>query len=332
MKHVRVIQLAGATISGTSKPGETVDLFHLVTHMPEFQGRIELSYSDRTDLAGGYMMQPRDIVEAAGEIHKAAAEGADGVVIIMGTDCLEEGSFGMDLLTADLSIPMVVTGGMCTADMYSPDGPGNLFDAVNAAVSDQLQNLGVVVVCNGWIHAAEYVQKLHPSNRAAFSSEFPLGMVCEGDVSIRCRPIRRRISCLKPNPTLQKKVLLQTCCLGIDDTAFNHIEEDGYAGIVVAGTGGCDVVPPIFDKLEALREKYAGTLPIVIGTRIGKGEPLMTTYGEFVGSPSYIARNYLITGQLDCLKARILLTLLLMSECTYAQIQEAFRMFYRATK
>ena len=326
MKHIRV---SGATIAGTSIPGKNVDLFQLVRQMPEFTGRLELSFSDRTDLAGGYMMQPKDIAEAAKEIHKAVSDGADGVVIIMGTDCLEEGAFGMDLLTSDLSIPMVVTGGMCTADMYSPDGPGNLYDAVNAAASDQLRDVGVVVVCNGWIHAAEYVQKLHPSNRAAFGSEFPLGTVCEGDISIRCRPVRRQIPWLDPDPDLQKKVLLVTCCLGIDEAAVAHVEEDGYAGLVVAGTGGCDVVPPIFDALEALREKRGDSFPIVIGTRIGKGEPLMTTYGEFVGSPSYIARNYLITGQLDCLKARILLTLLLMSSCTPVQIKEAFRMFYR---
>lgn len=330
MKHIRILLLSGATCTATSTPGEKIDLLQLAQGMPEFAGKLQLSFSDRSDLAGGYMMQPADIVEAAREIRKAADEGANGVVVVMGTDCLEEGSFGMDLLTHDLNLPIVVTGGMCTADMYSADGPGNLFDAVNAAASDQLRGLGVVVVFNGWIHSAQYVQKVHPSNRAAFGSEFPLGMVCEGDVSIRCQPVRRHIPWLDPKGDV-KKVLLQTCYLGVDGKVFDHIEADGYDGLVVAGTGGCDVVPPIFDKLEQLRQKHGDRFPIVIGTRIGKGEPLMTTYGYFVGSPSYIAENYLITGQLDCLKARLLLTLLLMSGCTPQQIKDSFRMFYRAT-
>ena len=35
------------------------------------------------------------------------------------------------------------------------------------------------------------------------------------------------------------------------------------------------------------------------------------------------------TGQLDCLKARMLLILLLMSECTPEQIRESFHMYSR---
>lgn len=328
MKHICILQLSGATIAGTSVPGKRVELFSLVSQMPEFQGRLTFSFRDRKDIVGGYMMQLTDIVEAAKEIKAAANEGADGVVVIMGTDCMEEGSFGMELLTQEVEIPIVVTGGMCTADMYSPDGPGNLFDAVNVAACDEARGLGVVLVINGWIHSAQYVQKVHPSNRAAFSSEFPLGMVCEGDVSIRTRPTRKQMPWLEVK-TDAKRVLLQYCYLGMDGKLFSHVEEDGYDGIVVAGTGGCDVAVPIFDQLEALREKHGTKIPIVIGTRIGKGEPLMTTYGYAVGLPQYINENYLMTGQLDCLKARILLALLLMSECSYEQIRESFRMFYR---
>lgn len=329
MKHIRILWLGGATIAATNTPGARVDLSEYVRSMEEFEGKYQFSFSERTDVAAGYMMQLTDIVEASREIRKAVREdGADGVVVIMGTDCMEEGSFGMHLLTQDVDAPIVVTGSMRVASARGADGPGNLFDAIHAAASEQLRGLGVVVVLNNWIHSAQYVQKLHPSNVAAFGSEFPIGMVCEGDVSVRTRPVRRSIPWLQVK-TGPKDVLLQTCCLGMNAKVFDHIEEDGYDGLVVAGTGGCDVVPPVFDKLEELRAKYGEKFPIVIGTRIGKGEPLMTTYGHFVGSPSYIRRNYLSTGQLDCLKARILLSLLLMSECTPAQIRETFEMFYR---
>lgn len=331
VKHIRVLLLSGATITATSTPGERIDLFALIRSMPQFQNKLRFSFKERADIIAGYMMQPKDIVEAAKEIRQAVREdGADGVVVVMGTDCMEEGSFGFELLLQDVDAPVVVTGGMCTSDMYSADGPANLFDAVSAAASDALRGVGVVVVTNGWIHSAQYVQKLHPTGRFAFQSEFPLGMVIEGYASLRNRPVRRKMPWLNVKSTEPKNVLLQYCYLGVDGKVFDHIEEDGYDGIVVAGTGCCDIVPAIFDKLEALRKKYGDKLPIVIGTRTGKGESPISTYGDFEGSPSYIYKNYLMTGQLDCPKARILLTLLLMSECTPEQIRESFHMYFRS--
>ena len=56
----------------------------------------------------------------------------------------------------------------------------------------------------------------------------------------------------------------------------------------------------------------------------------MVTYGDYKGSPIYFDKaGYLKTGQLDCLKARMLLILLLMSECTPEQIRESFHMYSR---
>lgn len=331
MKHIRILRLSGATMLNAEYGAPKIDPRELIQAMPEFQDKLQFSYADRSDLAGGYMMQPTDIIEAVKEIQRAAHEDkADGVVVIMGTDCMEEGVFGFDLLTQDVDIPIVVTGGMRTHIMHSPDGSGNLFDAINAAASDQLRGLGVVVVFDGWIHSAQYVQKRHPTGCFAFQSEFPLGMVCEGEVSIRNRPIRRPMPWLAPKGE-PKNVLLQYCYLGVDGKVFDHVETDGYDGLVIAGTGGCDVAPSIFDKLEALRQKFGDKLPIVIGTRIGTGEPPTITYGYYVGSPSYIKENYLMTGQLDCLKARILLIFLLMSECTPSQIKQSFQMYYKET-
>ena len=330
MKHVRILWLGGATIAGTDVPGKRVDLSDYIRSMHEFDGRIKFSFANRTDIAAGYMMQISDIVEASAEIRRAVHEdGADGVVVIMGTDCMEEGAFGFDLLAQDVEAPVVVTGGMRVATARGADGPGNLYDAINAAASDELRGMGVTVVLNNWIHSAQYVQKTHPSNNAAFTLEFPLGMVIEGDVSIRNRPVRRFMPWIQVK-TPPKNVLLQYCYLGIDGKVFDHVEEDGYDGLVVAGTGGCDVAVPVFDRLEKLRRKHGASLPIVIGTRIGRGEPLASTYGDFVGSPSYIRKNYLVTGQLDCLKARLLLTFLLMSECSPQQIRDSFQLFDRS--
>lgn len=332
MKHVRALLLGGSTIAGMvdkdGNPGRA-DLAEYIRSMHEFDGNINISIVTREDIVAGYMMQIPDILETVREIRRAIDEDkADGVVVVMGTDCMEEAAFAFETLL-QTDVPVVVTGAMRIATARGAEGPANLLNAIRAAASDALYGLGVVVILNEWIHSAIYVQKLHPSNCAAFGSEFPIGMVAEGDVSIRTKPVRRKMPWINVR-TGVKDVLLQTCYLGMNEKVFNHIEEDGYAGLVVAGTGGCDIAKPVFEKLEELHEKYGDKLPIVVGTRIGKGEPFMVTYGDYRGAPSYYDKaGYLKSGQLDCLKARILLILLLMSECTPEQLHESFRMYSR---
>lgn len=332
MKHVRALLLGGSTIADqvdASGKRRRTDLAEYIRSMHEFDGNIEISIVAREDIAAGYDMQIPDVLEIVREVRKAIDEDqADGVVIVMGTDCMEEAAFAFETLL-QTDVPVVVTGAMRVATVRGAEGPANLLNAIRAAASDALSGLGVVVILNEWIHSALYVQKLHPSNCAAFGSEFPIGMVAEGDVSIRTRPIRRKMPWINIKTGI-KDVLLQTCYLGMNAKVFDHIEEDGYAGIVVGGTGGCDIAKPVFEKLDALHEKYGDKLPIVVGTRIGKGEPFMVTYGDYKGSPSYFDKTgYLKTGQLDCLKARMLLILLLMSECTPEQIRESFHMYSR---
>lgn len=60
-------------------------------------------------------MQIPDILEIVREVRKAIDEDqADGVVIIMGTDCMEEAAFAFETLL-QTDVPVVVTGAMRVA-------------------------------------------------------------------------------------------------------------------------------------------------------------------------------------------------------------------------
>ena len=151
MKHVRALLLGGSTIADqvdASGKRRRTDLAEYIRSMHEFDGNIEISIVAREDIAAGYGMQIPDILEIVREVRKAIDEDqADGVVIIMGTDCMEEAAFAFETLL-QTDVPVVVTGAMRVATARGAEGPANLLNAIRAAASDALSGLGVVVILN----------------------------------------------------------------------------------------------------------------------------------------------------------------------------------------
>ena len=78
------------------------------------------------------------------------SKDVDGVVVTHGTDTLEEASFFLDLVCKP-SKPVVLTAAMRPATALSADGPANLYQAILAAASPQLNGHGILVVMNGTV-------------------------------------------------------------------------------------------------------------------------------------------------------------------------------------
>ena len=77
-----------------------------------------------------------------------ADSDVDGVVVTHGTDTLEEAAFFLDLVSKPKK-PVVMTAAMRPSTALSADGPINLFQAVLATTSPQLQSHGLLVVMHG---------------------------------------------------------------------------------------------------------------------------------------------------------------------------------------
>ena len=261
-----------------------------------------------------------DLFALADAIEQAVADGAHGVVVTHGTDTMEESAFVLDRILA-LDAPVVLTGAMRNPTLAGPDGPANLLNAVRLAAHRPARGLGVMVVMNDEIHAARFVQKSETSNPAAFRSRplGPQGWFAEGAVRLAGPPGPRHTFAVARDAT-PAPVALLTVTLGDDDRLIEQALDAGYRGIVIECTGGGHAASWVADKLVEAAQR----VPVVMASRTGAGEMLCQTY-DFKGSEiDLLARGLISAGWLDGLKARLLLTLLLMAGADDTAIRERF--------
>lgn len=279
----------------------------LVEAVPGLHGVAAVSASELCSLPSA-SLDVATVLRHLQSLDEACVRGADGVVLTTGTDTMEEVAYLLDLLWAR-SEPLVLTGAMRTADAPGADGPANLLAAVTVASAAQARSRGCLVVMNDEVHAAAAVRKLHTVSPAAFGSPStgPVGHVQEGKALLRPRGARPRILTVAAGSAVPRIALLRLS-LG-DDTTLLESAAASHDGIVVEAFGAGHVPSWWVDPLTSAAER----VPVVLASRTGCGSLLEHTYG-FSGSESdLLGRRLLSAGDLDGLKARLLLTLALMS-------------------
>lgn len=199
------------------------------------------------------------LTTVASRARAAVAEGATGVVVTMGTDTMEETSFGLDLLLADIDAPIVVTGAMRLASDPEPDGPANLADAIRVACHPAAVGRGVLVVMHGEIHQARSVTKVDARRLDAFASypEHHVGTVGGPHVELTgaAPPRPPRATALDPRVALLKVVP------GMDPHLIEHVVDDGARGIVLEGYGTLHLPSSLTKAVSAAVE--AGVVVVV---------------------------------------------------------------------
>jgi L-asparaginase len=240
----------------------------------------------------------RRVAEAARD---AIAHGCDGVVVAHGTDTLEETAYALSLML-ERDVPVALTGAMRLPGTAGYDGDANLRAATAVAADMRCAPLGPMVVFGDELHLARWVAKVHTTRAAAFASPGfgPVGAVAEGRVclSVAQAPSDR----LGMPPTLEgPSVELLWIAAGADgrlvDAAAAHAD-----GLVVAGTGGGHVPPPV---AAAIGRAIDAGLPVVLASRCGAGPLLEDTYAG-AGSERHLrSLGVVAAGQLAPLKARL---------------------------
>lgn len=314
-RRVTVIGLGGTiAMSGGDGVVPALSAAQLIDAVPGLTGA-GLAVEDLRRVPGASVSFDA-LTELAGTIRARIDGAAEGLVIIQGTDTIEESAYLLDLVH-DSPVPLVVTGAMRNPTLAGADGPANLLAAVQVARDPGAGDLGCLVVLADEIHAARRVRKTHATSGAAFQSPDggPLGYVVEGRPRLLNRVERMTVRAPRVRPA---RVGLMTVVLGDDGTALDIAER--VDGLVVAAFGAGHVPEWLVDPLTELTAR----MPVVLASRASGGSTLTRTYG-FAGSERDLTERGLIpAGFLDPLKSRILLHTLLTRAVDRTRIRAAF--------
>jgi len=216
-------------------------------------------------------MDPEIWTDLAAAVREEIAAGADGVVVMHGTDTMQYSASALSFVL-DAPVPVVFTGSQRSADRPSSDNVMNAVCAVEAAKADH----GETLVCMHAgpsddacaLHRGTRVRKNHTSRRDAFETvgAKPLGMVdyetaaesgADGDVATDAldwnrEPEPRGDGEATVAPALAGDVELVKFTPGMDPAAWDYLE--GKSGVVIEGTGLGHVHTDLIPRIESLVE------------------------------------------------------------------------------
>lgn len=227
----------------------------------------------------------------------------DGVVVVQGTDVLEETAFFWDLILSS-ETPVVVTGAMRSASEPGYEGPENLRNAVRAAGAPDFRGSGVVVCMAGSIHAADDVTKTHASALDTFRSlnDGPLATIGRDGITVlRSRGPRRAVR----SDQASAHVRLVTAHVAMDGSMIEALDSIGVSGLVVEATGAGNTSGAL---LEAARPLMNAGIPVVLATRCAAGAA-STGYAFPGGGAMWARAGAILPGSLTGPKARVALAL-----------------------
>ncbi len=310
----RLLLLAtGGTIAGCADDSATLNDYTagvlggdaLLAAVPQLQdlATITVEQVANVDSADLLFEHWRALVARIRDAFAADPELA-GVVITHGTNTLEETAWFLQLLIDDPR-PVVLVGAMRPATALSADGPLNLLQAVQVALSPVARGYGVLVVMDGQIHGAQRVTKVATQGVGAFASpgSGPLGRVDDVGVHLPTASGPRQVpfaGLALPEQwpqvpivygSVEPEPLLLTACLNAR-----------VPGLVFTGTGAGQLSAAERSALQA----WSGKRPLMLrANRCGSGPVHSHSDDERLG--------LLSAGSLNPQKARVLLLLCLLA-------------------
>lgn len=244
-----------------------------------------------------------------------------GVVVIHGTDVLEETAFYLNCVIKS-DKPVVLTGSMKNASELGYDGLTNLVSSIKVCMSPESKNKGTLVVMNDTINSAVEVTKTHTMSLDTFKSiEFgPLGMIDHNEVIYYRDVTHSKIYNLRNE--VNPDTYLIKAYAGMDDGYIKYCIEQGARGIVIEALGRGNVPPTI---LQAIDKAISLGIHIVIVSRCFSGR-VLDTYAYEGGGKDLTNRGCILGGSLNGQKARILLMLAISNELDYDSVVNLFKM------
>jgi L-asparaginase len=305
-----VVIFTGGTIAMLPDPatGAAVPALRgeeLLARLPDASTAADLEVID-WGLVPASHLRFTQVIDIATHIRAAAARAdVSGIVVVQGTDVLEETAFAWDLLHG-AEPPVVVVGAMRNAGQADYDGGRNLADAIRVAADPWMRGQGVVVVMDGLVLPADDATKMHSQALDAFQAPNAgaLGRIVAGRLALeRERGHRRRIMAWPERAA--EPIALLTAVVSTDGDLLRAASRGGVAGLVVEATGSGNTDP---DLLAAAVEAMAVGIPVVLATRCPAGG-VGPFYGFPGGGRSWQEAGALLAGSLSGPKARMAVAL-----------------------
>ncbi|NGM68481.1 Glu-tRNA(Gln) amidotransferase subunit GatD [Natronolimnobius sp. AArcel1] len=202
-------------------------------------------------------MEPPLWQDLAQAVHEEIENGADGVVVMHGTDTMQYSAAALSFML-ETPVPIVFTGSQRSADRPSSDNVMNAVSAVEAAQSDCAE----VLVCmhasesddSCALHRGTRVRKNHTSRRNAFETvgAEPLGTVDYDSETVDFQRDyqQRGETDLALEESLESDVELLKFTPGMDPAFLDVVE--GSEGLIIEGTGLGHVHTDLIPRIEEL--------------------------------------------------------------------------------
>ncbi len=209
-------------------------------------------------------MGPEQWIKTAQAIGEEIDKGVHGIVIGHGTDTMHHTSAILSFMVQNSPVPIVMVGSQRSSDRPSSDAALNLINAVKtAAESDMAETMvcmfGPTSDQYGLLHRGTRVRKMHSSYRSTFRtiSDIPLAMVDREKITPLRNDYKRRRDDqdVTINTAFEEKVTIVYYYPNMQPDIIDSLCDNGYRGIIIAGTGLGHVNKPVYPALKRALEK-----------------------------------------------------------------------------
>lgn len=210
-------------------------------------------------------MGPEEYMKLADRIGEEIRKGVRGIVVGHGTDTMHHTAAALSFMVQNSPVPIVMVGSQRSSDRPSSDAALNLIHSVKTAADCDIAE---VMVCMfgptsdeyGLLHRGTRVRKMHSSYRSTFRTigDIPLAMVNrEGFTHLRDDYRKRRNDRdVQINSVFDDRIGILYYYPNMKPDMMDMMVDNGYKGIIIAGTGLGHVNKPLYPALQ--RAKDAG--------------------------------------------------------------------------
>ncbi len=209
-------------------------------------------------------MGPEQWIGTAEAIGKEIEKGVNGIVIGHGTDTMHHTAAVLSFMIQNSPVPIVMVGSQRSSDRPSSDAAINLINATKTAAESDIAE---VVVCMfgptsdqyDLLHRGTRVRKMHSSYRSTFRTigDIPIAKVSREGFHYFRQDFKRRRNDkdVTINTAFEDKITIVYYYPNMQPDIIDALVDNGYKGIVIAGTGLGHVNKPLYPALKRAWDK-----------------------------------------------------------------------------